>query len=223
MNIIYKFASRSRPEKFLKVIENIYINCRTDNYTILASLDIDDTTMNNEDMIAKMKNYDKLYPVFGNSKSKVDAINRDMDKAPEWDILVNISDDFLFIENGFDTIILNEYERIGEDCLLHFPDQNQGENCMTMSIMDNKYYNRTGYIYYPGYESLWCDLEAAEVGKKLGKYHFINKRIFNHYHPSFGQAEYDEQYNRTESNFVRAKDEVMYTHRKTNNFFLDAP
>lgn len=221
--ILYKFASRSRPEKFIKCIENIYINQRHDNFFILASLDLDDSSMNNPDMISKMKRYDRLYPVFGKSKNKIDAINRDMELAPEWDVLVNTSDDMMFCVNGFDVAILEEYQkRLPDgDCLLHFPDQNQGKNCMTMSIMDRKYYNRFGYIYHPDYESLWCDKEAEEVGKILGRYSFINLRILNHYHPSFGQAEYDAQYKHTESWEVRSKDESTYIHRKENNFFLN--
>lgn len=222
MKILYKFASRSRPAKFIEAVENIIINQRHEDYIILASLDTDDVTMNNEEMIAKMRNYKQLYPVFGTSKNKIDAVNRDMHLAPEWDILVNMSDDMRFCVNGFDREILEEYQKYlpDGDVLLHFPDQNQGKNCMTMSIMDKKYYDRFGYIYYPGYQSLWCDLEAQEVGKLLGRYKFCPSRIVNHYHPSFGQARYDDQYRKTESHEVRSADESLYIERKEKNFDL---
>ena len=222
MKIIYPFASRSRPDKFIACVENIYINSRNKDFTILASLDIDDTSMNNEVMIDKMKRYDKLYPIWGHSKNKIDAINRTMTQAPEYDLLINMSDDMMFIEKGYDEIIeqeMNKYFPEG-DCLLHFPDQNQGKNCMTMSIMDKKYYERSNYIYFDGYESLWCDKEAEDVGKLLGRYRFVNKRIFNHYHPSFGHVSYDDQYNKTEGMDVRNRDAQTYLHRKDNNFFL---
>lgn len=223
MKFLYKFASRSRPEKFFNCVENIYINSRNKEFTILATLDIDDTTMNNDDVIEKLKRYDKVYPVWGNSKNKIDAINRDMDKAPEWDILINMSDDMMFIEQGYDEIIEADMMKHfpDGDCLLHYPDQNQGRNCMTLSIMDKKYYDRFGFIYYPGYVSLWCDIEAQEVGKIVNRYKFINTRIFNHYHPSFGQAKYDEQYRKTEDSTVRTQDMETYEHRKRNNFFLN--
>ena len=226
MKFLYKFASRSRPNKFIACVENIYINSRNKDFTILASLDADDTTMNNESMIDKMKLYDKLYPVFGVSKNKVDAINRDMDKASAFDILINMSDDMMFIQEGYDVIIEEEMKKHfpDGDCLLHFPDQNQGENCLTMSIMDKKYYDRFGYIYHPDYESLECDVEAQEVGKRLGRYKFINLRIFNHYHPSFGQVPYDEQYQKTEGlvdgHAIRHRDKDTYIRREGENFYL---
>ena len=227
MKFLYVFASRSRPDKFIAGIENIYINSRNKDFTIIASLDTDDTTMNNERIIEKMKLYDKLYPVWGTSKNKITAINRAMCVSPEYDVLINFSDDMVFIANGYDITIEEDISRWFPegDCLLHYPDQNQGENCMTMSIMDKKYYERFGYIYYPGYESLECDVEAMEVGKLLGRYKFINKRIFNHYHPSFGQTPYDNQYDRTEGRYdrgIRDRDGATIKIRRQNKFGLSA-
>lgn len=214
--LLYKFASRSRPTKFIDCIENIYINKRHDNFFILASLDLDDTTMNNPEMKAKMKGYDRLYPVFGTSKNKVDAINRDMTLAPEWDVLVNISDDMLFCAHGFDLTILDRYQdRLPDgDCLLHFPDQNQGKNCMTMSIMDKKYYERDNFIYDPRCESLWSDVIAQETGQMRGRYSFLNTIIFHHNHPSFYQCSMDKQYEKTESWEVREHDYDVYLRAK---------
>lgn len=225
MTFLYTFASRSRPDKFIAGVENIYINSRNKDFNIVASLDTDDATMNNDAMIEKMKRYDKLYPIWGQSKNKVDAINRSMIAAPEYDVLINMSDDMMFIAEGYDVTIEDDIKRYFPegDCLLHYPDQNQGENCLTMSIMDRKYYERFNYIYHPDYESLECDVEAQEVGKLLGRYKFINKRLFNHYHPSFGQVRYDEQYNRTEGmngNGVRDRDRATIERRRENKFYL---
>jgi enamine deaminase RidA (YjgF/YER057c/UK114 family) len=49
--------------------------------------------------------------VYGTSKNKVDAINRDMDafSKPHWDILVNMSDDMEFTYKGFDIDIRKEF------------------------------------------------------------------------------------------------------------------
>lgn len=227
MKILYKLASRSRPGKFIAGVENIFINSRNKDFAILASLDEDDITMNNRDMIEKMTRYEaKLYPVFGKSKNKVYAINRDFHLAPDFDILINFSDDMCFIEEGYDLIIEEEMKKHFPegDCLLHFPDQNQGKNCMTMSIMDKKYFDRFGFIYHPDYESLECDVEAQEVGKILGRYKFINRRIFNHYHPSFGQGKYDGLYKKNEGLIdgfaIRNRDKETYLRREKNNFYL---
>jgi hypothetical protein len=223
MKILFKYATRSRPQKFKEGIMSIISNIDNDNYKILVSVDSDDETMKEP---GEYKNTEFIY---GTSKNKIDAINRDMDKAGDWDILVVMSDDMKFISRWFDEDIRDAFRThqapdkpCDLDQLVHFPDQNQYDNCMTMSIMGRDYYNRFGYIYHPSYDSLWCDLEASDVGKILGKYKYMGNeaRIFNHLHPSFGQAEYDEQYRKTEAWEVRTKDHGTYEHRKANNFFI---
>ena len=225
MKILYKFASRSRKQKFFACIENIYNYSNNNDFTILASLDLDDDVMNTSDTVESMRRYDKLSWAYGVSKNKVEAINRDMIYAPDWDILINMSDDMMFIKAGYDTVIEEDIKRFYPegDCLLHYPDQNQGINCMTMSIMDRKYYDRFGYIYHPDYESLECDVEAMEVGHRLGRYRYIDTRLFNHYHPSFGDTKYDEQYNKTEGRHdpsIRIRDRETIERRRKNKFYL---
>lgn len=226
-NILFKFATRSRPTKFLYCLENIVSKLSDkDNYEILISYDEDDSSMT--EMLERCGPFEfdgHFFFCGGLSKNKIHAINRDIEKATGWDILINTSDDMVFIQDGFDDIIrkdMKEHFPDG-DCLLHYPDQNQGENCMTMSIMDRKYFDRFGYIYHPDYESLESDIEAQEVGKILGRYKFINKRLFNHNHPSFGQVPYDNQYDKTEGRYdtaIRTRDRNTFLNRKANNFYL---
>lgn len=224
MKILYKFASRTRPKKFLEVIENIYINQRHDDFSILATLDIDDKTMNNEDMIEKMKLYDKLYPIFGKSATKIEAYNRDMELAPEWDLIVLLSDDMLFVQNGFDREIIKDMEESFTDLdgIIHYNDGNQKDNVITMAIMGKPYYQRFNYFYHPSYISLWCDNEQMEVGKILGKYKYMghNKIIFRHLHPAWGFGVMDEQYRKNEDRNVWDIDERNFNQRKKINFGL---
>lgn len=220
MRILYKFASRSRPEKFIQAVENIYVNQRHDDYTILATLDIDDATMNNETMIEKMKRYDKLYPVFSHSANKIEAYNRDMQLAPEWDLGILMSDDMLFVKNGFDREIIQDMEEAfaDGDGFLHYSDGNQGANVCTMSILTKKYYDRFGYWYHPSYTSLWCDNEATDVAKNLGRYKYFDKILFRHSHPAWGLGVMDDLYLRNESRVNWDKDERNYNERKANGF-----
>lgn len=220
MRILYTFASRSRPIKFLACIENIYINSKSTDFTILASLDTDDDTMNNKEMREKMNRYDKLSPIWGTSLNKINAINRTMIAAPDFDILVNWSDDMVFIKKGYDQDIRDAFRTnypdrpFDLDQLIHFPDQHQGRNCMTLHICGSEYYKRDNFIYDPRCKSLWCDIIAQETGQMRGKYKFVNQRIFNHIHPSFMDCPYDEQSLRTESREVREHDYAIYRKAK---------
>lgn len=218
MKILFKFASRSRPQKFLSCIKNIQENIHSDNYHILGTFDLDDLTMNNETVISKLKEIKNFTYIFGHSKNKINAINRDMDLINEWDILICFSDDMLFVCKNFDEMIRNDFKNYFPelDGVLHYNDSKQGANCMTMSIMGRKYYELDNFIYDPNFESLWCDVVAQEVAMKRNKYKYMGDEVvlFNHLHPSWGLCEYDEQYQKTESFPVRSKDYNTYLELK---------
>lgn len=211
MRLLFKLTTRSRHARALETIKSIQENCTSSNYSILCSVDKDDSSA----VILFQEARGVLFAC-GESKNKIHAINRDMDIAPYFDILVNCSDDQVFIKNGFDEIIRRAFWhdkcsiRIDLDRFLHFPDQNQGANCCTMSIMGRDYYNRDKFIYDPRFESLWSDIVAQEMAQIRGCYKYVNERIFDHLHPSFGQCAYDEQYRKTEDFAVRQRDYNTY-------------
>ena len=228
MKILIKFASRSRPWKFFNCIKNIFDHQTENSITILASLDDDDETMNTPKIRDWFARYNKkgIVSVYGKSKNKIDAINRDMHMVSDWDILINFSDDMLFIKKGFDRDIMDAFENNFPDMdgVLHYHDgHNYKDELMTMSIMGRKYYDRFGFIYHPDYISLWSDNEARDVAKALGKYKYMGDDliIFNHNHPmhqGMGMTNYDAQLKHTESFFFTDKE--TYLRRKEKNFDL---
>jgi len=206
MKILFKYTTRSRRSNFLRGYDSIVNNVNSDNYHILISVDKDDSTMF---PLPKLKGNHTI--IVGNSKNKIDAINRDVNEFTticDWDIIVNMSDDMIFTVKGFDDIIRRYFDNL--DQVLHLPDQNQGQNCMTMSILGREYYNRDKFIYHPEFESLWVDIVAQEEAQIRGCYKFVNQSIFVHLHPSFGQAHYDAQYQKTEEWGVRQRDYTTY-------------
>jgi hypothetical protein len=206
MKILFKYTTRSRRSNFLRGYDSIVNNVNSDNYHILISIDKDDSTMF---PLPELKGNHTI--IVGNSKNKIDAINRDVNEFTtlcDWDIIVNMSDDMIFTVKGFDDIIRDAFWEL--DLCLHFPDQNQGQNCMTMSILGREYYNRDKFIYHPEFESLWVDIVAQEEAQIRGCYKFVNQNIFIHLHPSFGQAHYDAQYQKTEEWGVRQRDYATY-------------
>ena len=221
MKILFKFASRSRPEKFFASLDNIQSKVAdTFNYDIVCSLDKDDVKMNTAEVINKLSMYTNCEFCWGTSKNKIDAINRDME-GREFDILINMSDDMVFKEQGFDNIIRKNMEEHHPDLdgILHYNDGTQaGDRIMTMSIMGKKFYDRFNYIYHPDYTSLWCDNETTEVASILGKRTYFSEVLFNHNHPGWGKVPYDEQYIRTEKFYQQ--DKVVFDKRKAINFGL---
>lgn len=212
MKILFKFTTKSRPQLFKRGMESIINNVISQNYHILITADLDDPTMLNHDYL---KN-DKVTTIWKHSTGKINAINRDVNDFKDgWDILVNMSDDMVFIVKGFDDIIRKGFDNLGQ--CLHFPDGNTKE-LITMSILGRQFYNRFGYIYNPEYISLWCDNEQTDVAKLIGAYKYIDTQIFEHRHPAVGKAQMDAQYYHTES-FFNA-DRGTYERRKLANFDL---
>lgn len=221
--ILFKYTSRSRPDLFDRGVASIFNNCNSSNFIIFCSLDEDDPTL--PEYKAKLATYSKdhVKVVYGTSKNKIDAINRDInDHTGNWDIIINMSDDMVFIEYGFDEVIRQAFDN-DLDQFIHFSDGSQLSNLCTMTIEGKDYYRRFNYIYHPSYISLWCDLEAQDVAKKLGKYKYMGDdvQILKHLHPANGLAEYDEQYKKTESKNLWNADQETYNSRKKLGFVTD--
>lgn len=221
--ILYKFASRSRREKFFAAIDNIQSLSRHDNYVILATLDDDDGEMNTLEVRQRLSSYEKIIVDWGTSKNKIHAINRGMEnleKIPFFDILIVMSDDMAFIKEGFDLDIIQDMKNHfpNYDGILHYPDGSPNSHILTMSILGRKWFQYTGSIYPEVYDSVCCDMEVQDVAIACGKLVFIEKNILSHNHPAWKKAEMDAQYRKTEDPAVHVKDRKMYDERKASGF-----
>lgn len=212
-HILFNIASRSRPYKFKRLVKQIYDLC-TQPFTIIAKVDDDDPT------IAEYLTTGGVVFKLGLSENKIHAINRDI--PPDgWDIIVDVSDDFIFVKKGFDDIIR---EHCGADDYLHFPEDfadreakaGRNERIVIMYCAGVEYYRRFGFIYNPVYKSLFCDNEGTAVARKLGRHKEVNEVIFFHAHPAAGYGAQDEQTRRTEAFYN--EDKVTYLKRQAEGF-----
>lgn len=221
--ILFKLPSRGRPERFFKALDSIVNNLATPYaYHISCTLDEDDPTMNNPHTKEKIEQYKNTSISWGLSKSKIDAVNRDMPDI-EWDILVVFSDDMRFTCYGFDEMIRQEMLQNFPDTdgYLHFPEKDSMAALCVLTIMGRKYYNRFLYVYHPEYKSLWADNEQMEVAKKLNKYAYIYYIVFEHRNPAY--HEYNEEKDEMfleQQNIGWTIDHETYIKRKAKNFDL---
>jgi len=225
--ILVKFASRSRPHKFFKCLDNIYEKAaRQECIYLLVSLDSDDYSMYNNEVINKLKYQlnkwqGRMVVKFGLSKSKVDAINRDVnDFSEHWDILVNFSDDMVFTHAGWDEIIRRKFKQIYPDTNgnIFFNDGFVGDKVSTMSIIGRVWYDGNGkHIYHPSYKSLWCDNEYTELARSQNKMAYFDEIIYKHMHPLNAGGEIDEQLQKSESYYE--EDYQNYLERRKHGFY----
>lgn len=183
MRLLIKYATRSRPEKFKAAMKNISDTIKGGDWQIIVSIDSDDTAMGG---IALNEQYPNTQFWINSPGGKIAAINANV-PLTGWDWLVNMSDDMVFVREGWNEIMEQKIKQVwGEstDFFANFNDGYQGEKLPTMSIMGYEYYTRFFYIYAPCYKSLSCDAEAMYVAQSLGRYHYFPEVLFKHQHPA---------------------------------------
>jgi hypothetical protein len=221
MKILVKFPTRSRKNKFFNVLKKYHqFSNNINNITFQITLDNDDVEMNNPDTIEILKSFKNTTFVFGDSKSKIDAVNRDIDINGDWDIILLASDDMIPNVKGYDEIIINKMKEFYPDTdgVLWFNDGFQGKKLNTLCILGKKYYERFGYIYHTDYKSTWCDNEFMDVANLLDKQTYIDDVIIKHEHPDWGFGNRDEIH---DENFNNVNyDMMVYKNRKSIKFNL---
>jgi len=219
--ILFKYPSRGRPERFFTSLDSI-INNISDKYYfhVSCTLDEDDLSMNNPEIIERIMGYKNVSIEWGKSTSKINAVNRSMPDI-DWDIVVNMSDDMIFTMFGFDTHIkvdmLTHFPNL--DGLLHYPDQDAKDWLATMYIAGKRWWEfRNKYIYHPSYLSLWCDNEEMDVAKIMDKYKYCCYQINIHLNPAYNHLPKDDMFNEQQGHWNQ--DEANYYARKAKNFDL---
>ncbi|MCH9631194.1 MAG: hypothetical protein S4CHLAM37_12160 [Chlamydiia bacterium] len=189
--------------------------------TFLISCDTDDTSMNNETIKQQLSTYDNVYVYYGPRVNKIEAINRDIDKHMDFDLLIVSSDDMEPVINGYDAIFAKLMCKYFPDFdgVLNSNDGHVGKELNTLPVIGKKYYERFGYIFYPEYQSVYCDLELCFVSKYLQKEAYINKTIFMHNHPCYG-FEADSLCKHNESPTLARIDAKLFYKRFTEHFGL---
>lgn len=230
MKILVKFPSRERPHKWYMTIKRYIELSSGQDIKYLITLDSDDP------LLLAYKNYCEILKsegvtieyIVGLSNNKIHAVNRDMDKSGEFDILVLASDDMICQVKNWDVVLRNEmwdYYPDTDGALFHWDGDantakhNSGQGLCTMCILGELYFERFGYIYNPEYTSLWCDNEYTEVGFMLNKMTKFDQVLFRHEHFSNNSSVPIDRLMRHTQSFYK-QDEQVYLRRKEKNFDL---
>lgn len=219
MKLIIKFPTRNRPDKFFNVLDMYYDFLMDKSVEFIVTCDLDDSTMNNDFIKEKFKAYPTVKVFYGNNKSKIEAVNANLDNV-SFDIVLLASDDMIPIRKGFDSIIKNrmiEYYP-DSDGVLWFNDGFQGNKLNTLCILGKKYYDRFGYIYNHEYISVWSDNEFMLVANILGKQTYFNETIIRHQHPDWGYDNRDVIHTLNSTHEYHDRD--IFNKRKKTNFGL---
>lgn len=224
--ILIKYATRGRWKEFFNAIDNIYATIKTNQYKILVSADFDDDVMNSDEVREFCRRYHNVELLFGHHQSKVEAINAHFNPNTQWKWCVNMSDDMKFIVPGWDDKMLKDVRTVWTDendwdWFAHFNDGYVGDKLPTLNVCGRKWYDRTQYIYYPGYKSVSCDAENMYVAMMKGRYHYFPNVYFHHIHPANLREPSDGIYRRNHKH--GEADTKLYFERLARMFDVEDP
>jgi hypothetical protein len=159
--------SRSRHQKSHNTFDKWFTfmdNEDFDSVEWIGSFDADDPHL--QEYKKRYSDFDRnVHYVVRNNRSCVDAINNAVSSA-SGNILLVVSDDTDCFP-GWDTALLKAVEGKTDWCL-KTADGIQ-DYIITMPCMDRAYYNRTGYIYHPDFEHMFCDTYMTCVADITGR------------------------------------------------------
>lgn len=221
MRILIKYPTRQRPQIFLtRLREWIGMAAQPALLSCIVSYDSDDATMTPEVIEQACVVHPGVLCISGESKSKIHAVNRDIERAGDWDVLIVISDDMFCRRVGWDDLIRQNMADHFPDCdgALWFYDGAQ-KKINTLEVVGRKRYQQFGYIYHPSYRSFFSDNESTAVGIRDHKLAFVDTPICTHEHPSWcGGMKRDALYER--NNAPWKHDEALFAKRKAAGFPL---
>lgn len=219
MNILIKLPSRGRPEK-LRTTFAKYVEYAEDPSKITFMVNIDDNDFTFTDTSSKIlkRMHNQTIIIVGPPCGKIGAVNRDMDKAGDYDILLLASDDMIPVQKGYDRIIRDNMLKYYADTdgVLFFNDGHHGNKLNTLCILGKKYYDRFGYIYHPSYKTEFCDNEFMDVANHLGRQTYINQVIIEHQHPLWTGIPKDSTYIQNDAHI--SEDKQNYLQRRDKGF-----
>ena len=225
-DLLIKIPTRGRPDKFRNQFDKYYSMLSGElKVKFVVSMDTDDTWMNNDDMKWWLSSANggrqNIFYYYGNSKTKIQAINADMQQHQDWKILLLASDDMTVIKQGYDKIIYDDMMKYypNLDGALHYNDGRVGKQLLTLSIMGKPLYDYFGYIYHPSYISVFCDNEFHDSVYGLGKCTYIDNVIIKHDWVNYTGR--DKLHLRNESYYPQ--DSRTYDRRKRINFLPRVP
>lgn len=185
-------ASRNRPDRMSSVINNwIAKSSNRERIEVVISIDEDDPTIDSYKSIIE-KDTDSLgidiKLLINKNTNTVQAVNR-IKKVFTGDIIIILSDNsdcFPEWDNAVDGV----YSKMPGSYIIK-TNKGVGKDLITMPIFTKSYLDYKQWIYYPGYEHMFCDTELTCIAYMEDKVIDASELEFTHLHYTQGHSEKD--------------------------------
>lgn len=137
-------------------------------------------------------------------------------------VLVQLTDD-IHPPDAWDAklLALEPGSWVNMDAAIHVED-GYVHDIMVLAIITKIRYDRFGYLFYPEYESLFCDTELTEVAYRERKVLQAKHLLFEHKHPDCNKRERDEVDMVHASKERWNRGEMLFNFRRARGFPIDA-
>jgi hypothetical protein len=125
------------------------------------------------------------------------------------EVLVQLSDDWN-PPMHWDEIILNAIGDTSDPKVLAISDGHRTDNLLCMAILTRARYEQQGYMFHPDFFSVYSDNYFTAKAYDDGVIIEARDIVFEHLHPVFGKAEWDETYARSNSDKNYANGKATY-------------
>lgn len=136
-------------------------------------------------------------------------------------IIIAVADDFV-PPTGWDQSLLDLQPKGWEDgeWVVHTED-GYVHDIFVLGIVTRKRYEKFGYLFYPGYESMFSDTELTEMAHRDGVVIEARHLLFEHMHPDAGKRQRDSADVRHASSERWTRGEMLFNYRKARGFPID--
>jgi hypothetical protein len=136
-------------------------------------------------------------------------------------VIIAVADDFVPPPNWDEALLALKPEGwIDGEHVVHVNDGFIG-HIFTLAILTRARYDRFGYLWYPGYESMFVDTEFGEVAKRDGVVIEAMHLLFEHMHHACGKRPKDSADANHENNVRWTRGEMLFNYRKQRGFPVD--
>lgn len=148
----------------------------------------------------------------------VEAINK-VASTTKSDVMICAADDVVPCQ-GYDSMIMQGFREnypkfdgvIRANDLIHSTE----EPSNTHPVVGREYYNKFGYVFYPGYFALWSDTEFAHTSQMINRQFNMPTLVLEHLHHSIGKTPRDITHEKPLSQ--NASGERLFNRRKEEGF-----
>jgi hypothetical protein len=111
------------------------------------------------------------------------------------DVLMMGADDIVFRTPGWDTAVLDEFDRYPDRIVLvHGEDGIQGPGLGTHPFIHRRWAETLGYFSPPYFTRDFCDTWLSNLADRIGRRVFLPDVLTEHLHPGVGKAPFDKTY-----------------------------